>query len=70
VGEVENNLPDTVKNPSISIFGLNAVGRPLFETGTIDLVNVAAGSSWSFETNPSFDEIPADFAAFPDASDL
>jgi len=69
-GSLLNNGTTGVKNPSVAIYGVNAVGRPLFSSEAIELVTIAAGSSWAFKTIDKFDEPFADFAAYPRVSDL
>jgi hypothetical protein len=70
IGSMQNNSSTTVDNPSVTVFGLNSAGRPLFATDDIELTSIAAGSSWSFTTSPSFDEAYATTVAFPEASDF
>jgi hypothetical protein len=53
----------------VSVFGLNAVGRPLFESGDIELLDIPRGGSWSFSTTPNVDETFAALVAFPDANE-
>jgi len=69
-GMLENDSPDGVKNPSVAIYGLNAAGRPLFASEAIELVTIAAGSSWPFETSPRFEEPYVTYAAYAKVSDL
>jgi len=70
VGRVENrSTSSTFRNPSVSVFGLNAVGRPLFESGDIEILDIPRGGSWSFSTTPNVDETFASLVAFPDASE-
>lgn len=71
VGAVENrSRSSTFRNPSVSIFGLNAVGRPLFESGDIDLLTISPGGAWSFSTSPDVEETFASLAWFVRASEL
>ena len=68
-GQVRNDSSVPVRNPDISIFGVNAVGRPLVEVlGNIQLTTIAAGASWTFTTG-AFTESVADYAAFPKVTD-
>jgi hypothetical protein len=67
-GQMRNDSDVPVSNPSISIFGVNAVGRPLVEAMDIELTTIAPGASWTF-TTLSFEESPPGFVAVPDASD-
>ena len=69
-GAVENDAAEGVKNPSVNIYGLNAVGRPLFVSKAIELTTIAAGGSWPFKTSPKFEEAYASYAAYPHVSDL
>jgi hypothetical protein len=52
----------------ISLFGVNAVGRPLVEATDIDLNSLAAGSSWNFVTG-SFSEEVSEYVAYPSVRD-
>ena len=67
-GQVRNDTDATVRNPAISIFGVNAVGRPLVEGSDIELTTIAAGASWTFTTN-SFEESVEGYVAFPRVSE-
>lgn len=69
VGRVENRSGARVRNPQVWIFGLNAVGRPLFGTRDIEIVDIFPGSSWSFSTHPDFEEEYVSYVAFAEASD-
>jgi len=63
-GTLANRLATAVSAPSVAVFPLNRVGRPLgvalSRTGT----ELAPGSSWSFETNV-VDEAGVAQAAYP-----
>jgi hypothetical protein len=50
----------------VTIYGLNAAGRPLFASEAIELV----GSSWPFETSPRFEGAYVTYAAYAKVSDL
>jgi hypothetical protein len=65
---VRNDSDVTVTNPAISIFGVNAVGRPLVEGTDIELRTLAPGASWTFTTN-TFEESVDGYVAFPRVSD-
>jgi hypothetical protein len=67
-GALNNDSTTPVTNPSVSIFGVNSVGRPLAEAGDIELTTVSAGSAWQFSTT-SFSVPVEDYVAFPDATD-
>jgi hypothetical protein len=63
-GALVNELDTALESPSVAVFPVNSVGRPLgvaFGNGTVD---VPSGSSWQFETN-AVDEAGADSAAYP-----
>lgn len=68
-GRLENHARGVIRNPQVWIFGLNAVGRPLFGTRDIEIIDIYPGSAWSFTTAPSFDETYARYVAFADASE-
>jgi hypothetical protein len=66
-GVLSNGLDVPLGNPSVAIFPLTSVGRPLgvaFGSGT---ALVPPGGSWRFETNTVSDP-GADYAAFPTTS--
>lgn len=67
-GQVRNDSDATVTNPRISIFGVNAVGRPLVEASDVELTTIAPGASWTFTTQ-GFEESVESFVAFPRVSD-
>ncbi|MGE0791065.1 MAG: hypothetical protein AB7S26_35665 [Sandaracinaceae bacterium] len=67
VGQLENRGPRTIRNPSVSIFGVTAIGRPTFEVSDIELVDIPRSGAWSFETGSFHDEPYVSFVAFPDA---
>ena len=46
-----NELDVSVRNPSITVFALNSVGRPLGITTTRATLELASGGSWAFETD-------------------
>ena len=68
-GTLNNGSDESVSNPSVSVFGTNAVGRPLAEGSDIELTTIPPGGSWSFETL-SFYVPVVDYVAFPDVSSL
>jgi hypothetical protein len=68
-GRLENRTGSTLRYPAVAIFGVNAVGRPLFASGRVGDTSVAAGGSWTFETFPTFEETYASYVGFPDGSD-
>ena len=68
-GRIENRSRNSVRFPQIAIYGVNAVGRPLFAVTAIESTTISAGSSWSFETR-GFRDTFASFVAFPEADDF
>lgn len=63
-GALVNGLPVVLSNPSVAVFPLNGVGRPLgvaLGSGSLD---VPPGESWQFETN-TVTEAGVDSAAYP-----
>jgi hypothetical protein len=66
-GTVVNGLDIMVSAPSIRIFPLNRVGRPLGVAKGADASQVAPGGSWTFQTD-TVDTPGVNYAAFPAAS--
>ena len=66
-GTVLNGLDQAVTNPSIRVFPLNQVGRPLGVAKGGDASQVPAGGHWTFQTD-TVDTPGVDWAAFPAAS--
>ena len=66
-GTVLNGLDQMVTDPSIRIFPLNRVGRPLGVAGGSDSSQIPAGGTWTFRTD-SVDMPGVGYAAFPAAS--
>ena len=66
-GTVLNGLDQMVTDPSIRIFPLNRVGRPLGVAGGSDSSQIPAGGTWTFRTD-SVDMPGVSYAAFPAAS--
>lgn len=63
-GALVNELDTSFDRPSVAIFPVNSVGRPLgvaFGNGAVD---VPPGGSWQFETN-TVNEAGVDSAAYP-----
>lgn len=63
-GTLVNGLDVALRNPSVAIFPIDAVGRPLgvaFDNGSVD---VPPGGSWDFETS-TVSDAGVDYAAFP-----
>jgi hypothetical protein len=67
IGTVTNGLDGPVRNPKVSVFPLNRVGRPLGAATSSATLDVPAGGSWSFETN-AVSDAGAAAAAYPAAS--
>jgi hypothetical protein len=66
-GTVINDLDMTVSDPSVAIFPINCVGRPLGIASASDTSEVAAGGNWTFQTN-SVDTPGVNYTAYPSAS--
>jgi hypothetical protein len=65
-GTVLNKLNVTASNPSIRVFPLNKVGRPLGVAGGTDGSQVPPGGTWTFQTDAA-DATGVSYAAFPAA---
>lgn len=50
-GTVVNEFDVAVRNPTISVFPVNRVGRPLGVTTGTETVEIAPGGTWAFRTN-------------------
>jgi hypothetical protein len=64
MGALVNGMDVALSRPSVAVFPVNRVGRPLgvaFGTGAVD---VPPGGSWQFETNP-ISEPGVDALAYP-----
>jgi len=66
-GTVINGLDMMVSDPSVTVFPLNRVGRPLGMVSAGDTSQVPAGGSWTFQTN-TVDTPGVDYAAYPAAN--
>ena len=66
-GTVVNELDQAVTNPSIRVFPLNSVGRPLGVAKGGDASQIPAAGTWTFQTD-AVDTPGVDWAAFPAAS--
>ena len=65
-GTLLNDIDVTIMNPTVMLFPVNRVGRPLgMVTGT-DTVELEPGETWSFQT--SSDVAGVDYAAYVTAS--
>ena len=63
-GTLVNGLDTALGNPSVEVFPLNSVGRPLGLARAGNSVAVAPGGSWAFQTD-TVNVTSTDFAAFP-----
>jgi hypothetical protein len=66
-GTLTSGLDVTVSNPTVSVFPLNRVGRPLGVATSEGSGDVQPAGSWAFETTAVVD-LGADYAVFPAAS--
>ncbi len=66
-GTVINQMSTTVSQPSVAVFPVNSVGRPLGIAKAGDDSQVPAGGSWTFQTT-TVDMAGVNYAAFPSAS--
>jgi len=65
-GTLTNPLDVVARNPSVTIFPVNRVGRPLGAAASSAMIDVPPGGSWSFETTTVTD-VGVDYAAYPSA---
>lgn len=66
-GTLHNGLEVTVTNPSVAVFPVNGVGRPLGVATGRGTVEIPPGGSWAFETN-SVEAKGSDYVAYPAGS--
>lgn len=66
-GTLVNGLDVTVSNPSVTVFPVNRVGRPLGVATASGTVELPPGGHWPFETN-AVHTPAADQAAYPAAA--
>jgi hypothetical protein len=66
-GTFKNGLDVTVGDPTVAVFPLNRVGRPLGVARASGSTDVAPGGSWTFETT-GVPDIGVGYAAFPGGS--
>jgi hypothetical protein len=66
-GAVVNDLSTMVSDPSVAVFSVNSVGRPLDLVTASDTSQVAAGASWTYQT-ASTDMPGVNFVVFPSAA--
>jgi hypothetical protein len=63
-GTLLNELDIAVRNPSVTVFPLSDVGRPLGVAAGKSTNEIPPGGSWAFETS-SIEVTAADYAAYP-----
>jgi hypothetical protein len=63
-GTLVNRLDVAVNNPSVSVFPVNRVGRPLGVASGSGTLEIPPGGSWTFETN-SVSVAGVDHLAYP-----
>ncbi len=66
-GRLTNVLDVTVSAPSVTIFPVNRVGRPLGAATSSATTDIPPGGSWSFETS-TVNDSGVDYVAYPAAS--
>jgi hypothetical protein len=66
-GTLTNGLDVTVSNPSVRIFPVNRVGRPLGMASSSATSDIPPGGSWTFQTS-TVDDLGASFVAYPTAA--
>ena len=66
-GTLTNGMDVTVTAPSVTIFPVNRVGRPLGAATSSAPIDIPPGGSWSFETS-TVNDLGVDYAAYPAAS--
>lgn len=54
-GTLENGLDVALVNPTVTIFPLNGVGRPLAMATGSEMIEVAPGTTWTFQTSTVYD---------------
>jgi len=66
-GTLTNGFDTTVSGPSVTIFPVNRVGRPLGAATASATTDIPPGGSWSFETS-AVNDLGVDYVAYPAAS--
>jgi hypothetical protein len=66
-GTAANQLGTTASSPAVAVFPVNRVGRPLGMATAVRTADLAAGSTWAFQTS-AVDDPGAGQAAFGSAS--
>ena len=63
-GTLINDFELAVDNPSVTLFSVNEMGRPLDMVIATSTVQIPAGGSWMFQTDP-FATLGVDVVAYP-----
>lgn len=63
-GALVNHLDQPLSNPTVAVYPLNTVGRPLGVAYGAATLDVAPGANWNFETN-TVSDAGVDFDAYP-----
>lgn len=66
-GTLTNGLDVAVSNPSVTIFPVNRVGRPLGMASSSATTDIPPGGSWTFQTS-AVDDLGAGYVAYPAAA--
>ncbi len=66
-GTLSNGFDTPVSAPTVTIFPVNRVGRPLGVAMASSTTDIPPGGSWSFETSP-VDDLGAEYVAYPSGS--
>jgi hypothetical protein len=66
-GTVVNDVGSTLSNPSVTIFPVNGVGRPLGMATASATMDLAPGGAWTFQTS-AVDDPGVDYAAYANGS--
>jgi hypothetical protein len=66
-GTFTNGLQVVVSDPTVTVFPVNRVGRPLGVATSSAVMELAPGGTWTFETT-SVSDPGAGYAAFPNGS--
>lgn len=64
-GRLNNGLFETIETPEVFVYAVDAVGRPYALMDEIDLVEIAPGGHWEFETLSTEEEVE-NFVIFAD----
>ena len=66
-GTLTNGFDTTVSAPSVTIFPVNRVSRPLGAATASATIDIPPGGTWSFETSP-VNDLGVDYVAYPAGS--